>query len=348
MAKSEELRSGNDIGCARLSDEAVTARAIAATKPGQPPLVRLPATHLVAHRGRGFALCVHGATAIFLALVVALFVELLWKSRLAIETFGLSFLWTSAWNPVTNQFGALPFIYGTVVSSAIAIVLAAIAGILAGAFLAEFGPAWCTAPLSFLIELLAAVPSVVYGLWGLFVLAPVMRDYIEPGLQKYLGFLPFFTGAIYGIGMLTAGLVLAIMIVPTVTAISRDVMAAIPQSQREAIWALGASRWQGFWMVVLPGARAGVFGACALALGRALGETIATTMVIGNRPAISASWFAPAYSLSSVIANEFTEATSQLYLSALIELGLLLFVISVIVNGLARLLLWTVFRPAGD
>lgn len=343
MAKSEELRSRDDTGCVLGADDTE-----ALTAPAQAPALGVPTAGRVARRGRGFEICVHGATAIFLALVVGLFLELAWKSRLAIEAFGLSFLWTSSWNPVTNQFGALPFIYGTVVSSALAIVLAGIAGILAGAFLAEFGPAWFTAPLSFLIELLAAVPSVVYGLWGLFVLAPVMRDYLEPGLQKYLGFLPLFSGPIYGIGMLTAGVVLAIMIVPTVTAISRDVMAAIPQSQREAIWALGASRWQGFWLVVLPGARAGVFGACALALGRALGETIATTMVIGNRPAISASLFAPAYSLSSVIANEFTEATTQLYLSALIELGLLLFVISVIVNGLARVLLWTVFRPAGE
>jgi phosphate transport system permease protein len=298
--------------------------------------------------GRGFEVSVYAATAIFLALVIGLFAELLWSSRLSLSTFGLHFLWTSEWNPVTNQFGALPFIYGTAVSSAIAIVLAGIAGVLAGAFLAEFSPPRLATPLSFMIELLAAVPSVVYGLWGLFILAPMMRDYAEPFLQRYFGFLPIFSGPIYGVGMLTAGIILAIMIVPTVTAISRDVMAAIPQTQREAIWALGATRWQGFRMVVLPDARPGVFGACILALGRALGETIATTMVIGNRPAISASLFAPGYSISSVIANEFTEATSQVYLSALIELGLLLFIISMIVNTAARVLLWTVFRPAGN
>ncbi len=298
--------------------------------------------------GRGFELCVYGATGTFLALVIGLFLELLWSSHLSLSTFGLSFLWTSAWNPVTNQFGALPFIYGTIVSSAIAILLAAIAGVLAGAFLAEFSPDGLSRPLSFIIELLAAVPSVVYGLWGLFILAPVMRVYVEPFLQRYFGFLVIFSGTIYGVGMLTAGVILAIMIVPTVTAISRDVMAAIPQTHREAIWALGGTRWQSFSMVVLPGARSGVFGACILALGRALGETIATTMVIGNRPAISASLFAPAYSLSSVIANEFTEATTQVYLSALIELGLLLFVISMIVNALARVLLSTVFRSVGD
>lgn len=298
-----------------------------------------------APRGTGFAILVYGGTWIFLALVGGLFIELLWGSRQSIAAFKFSFLWTRAWNPVTSQFGALPFIYGTVVSSAIAILLAGIIGILAGAFLAEFCPRVLAAPLSFMIELLAAVPSVVYGLWGLFVLAPVMREYIGPVLQRYLGFLPIFSGTIYGVGMLTAGIILAIMIVPTVTAISRDVMAAIPHTQREAIWALGATRWQSFSMVVLPGARAGVFGACILALGRALGETIATTMVIGNTPAIAASLFAPGYSIASVIANEFTEATTQLYLSALIELGLLLFVISVVVNGLARLLLQTIFRP---
>ncbi|MGH7815645.1 MAG: phosphate ABC transporter permease subunit PstC [Candidatus Binataceae bacterium] len=305
---------------------------------------KLPA----APSGRTFEICVYGAAGIFVALVAGLFIELLWSSRLSMATFGFSFLWTSEWNPVTSQFGALTFIYGTLVSSAIAIMLAASMGIMAGAFLSEFCPRALASPLSFLIELLAAVPSVVYGLWGLFVLAPAMREYVEPFLRDTLGFLPIFSGAIYGVGMLTAGVILAIMIVPTVTAISRDVLAAVPQTQREAIWALGATPWQGFWMVVLPDARAGVFGACILALGRALGETIAATMVIGNRSAIAASLFAPGYSISSVIANEFTEATTQVYLSALIELGLLLFVISVIVNAAARLLLWTVFRPAGS
>jgi phosphate transport system permease protein len=297
--------------------------------------------------GTVFDALVHGSTLLFLVLVLGLFVELLWNSRESISTFGFSFLWTSEWNPVTNKFGALPFVYGTVVSSAIAILLAGFAGVMSGAFLAEFCPPGLSQVLGMLIELLAAVPSVVYGLWGLFVLAPLMRVHIEPFLQRWFGFLPIFSGTIYGVGMLTAGVILAIMIVPTVTAISRDAMAAVPQSQREAVWALGATRWQGFRMAVLPGARGGVFGACVLALGRALGETIATTMVIGNRPAISVSLFAPGYSISSVIANEFTEATTQVYLSALIELGLLLFVISVIVNGAARLLLWKVFTTTG-
>ncbi len=293
--------------------------------------------------GTAFDVLVRGATILFIALVVGLFVDLLWSSRFSISRFGFSFLWTSEWNPVTSKFGALPFVYGTVVSSAIAILLAGFAGVMSGAFLSEFCPPRLSQPLGVLIELLAAVPSVVYGLWGLFVLAPVMRTEVEPFLQRWFGFLPIFSGTIYGVGMLTAGVILAIMIVPTVTAISRDAMAAVPQSQREAAWALGTTRWQGFFMAVLPSARVGVFGACILALGRALGETIATTMVIGNRPAIALSLFAPGYSISSVIANEFTEATTRLYLSALIELGLLLFVISAIVNGAARLLLWKVF-----
>jgi phosphate transport system permease protein len=344
MANADNGSATGEFGLAgAVADDGSTAAApqsVAGTA-GQAERIKLPP----APRGKIFEWAVYGATGAFLAVVVGLFVELLVNSWTSIATFGLHFLWTSEWNPVTNQFGALPFIYGTIVSSAIAIFLASIAGVMAGAFLAEFSPPQLSSPLSFVIELLAAVPSVVYGLWGLFVLGPVMRDYVEPALQRYFGFLPIFSGTIYGVGMLTAGVILAIMIVPTVTAISRDVMRAVPDSQREAIWALGANRWQSFTMVVLPIARPGVFGACILALGRALGETIATTMVIGNRPAIAASLFAPGYTISSVIANEFTEATTQVYLSALIELGLLLFVISVIVNALARVLLWTILRP---
>jgi phosphate transport system permease protein len=247
---------------------------------------------------------------------------------------------------VTNQFGALPLIFGTVVSSSIAIVLAGVVGILAAAYLADFAPRWLAQPLSFVIELLAAVPSVVFGLWGLFVLAPIMREFIGPFLQSNFGFLPIFQGPIYGTGLLTAGIVLAIMVVPTVTAISRDVIAVVAAEHREASIALGATRWETMRRVILPAAKSGIFGACILALGRALGETIAVTMVIGNRPAIAASLFAPSYTLSSVIANEFTEATSDVYLSALVELGLVLFVVSMIVNGVARVLTWTVLRDA--
>ena len=231
-----------DVSGAIADDVSSAAAPSVAGTAGQVERIKLPP----APRGKIFEWAVYGATGVFLAVVVGLFVELLANSWLSISTFGLPFLWNSQWNPVTSQFGALPFIYGTVVSSAIAILLASVAGVMAGAFLAEFSPRRLSEPLSFLIELLAAVPSVVYGLWGLFVLGPVMRVHVEPMLQRYFGFLPIFQGTIYGVGMLTAGVILAIMIVPTVTAISRDVMRAVPDSQREAIWALGANRWQGF------------------------------------------------------------------------------------------------------
>jgi phosphate transport system permease protein len=295
-------------------------------------------------RDRAFMAVVVGAVVIFALLVLGLLVELIHGSWESLMTFGFSFLWTSEWNPVTNHFGALPMIYGTVVSSGMAIVLAGSVGIFAAVYLAEFAPSAIAGPLSFMIELLAAVPSVVYGLWGLFVLAPLVRTFVGPIIQSHLGFLPIFSGPVYGVGLLTAGLILSLMIVPTVTAISRDVIAAVSRDQREASMSLGATRWETMWRVVLPTARSGIFGACILALGRALGETIATTMVIGNRPDIAASLFAPSYTLASVIANEFTEATSSLYLSALVELGLLLFAVSFIVNGLARLLLWSSLR----
>jgi phosphate transport system permease protein len=296
---------------------------------------------------RAFMWAVYGSSIVFVALVAGIFVQLVHSSWLAIRTFGFSFLWTSQWNPVTGQFGALPLIYGTVVTSAIGIALAGGIGILAAAYLADFAPRLLARPLSFTIELLAAVPSVVFGLWGLFVLAPTMRNYVDPFLQSTLGFLPIFKGTIFGTSLLTAGVILAIMIIPTVTAISRDVIGAIPIDLREGSASLGATRWETMQKVVLPAARAGIFGACILALGRALGETIAVTMVIGNRPALSASLFAPGYSLPSVIANEFTEATTDIYLSSLIELGLVLFVVSMIVNGVARFLTLTVMRPAG-
>jgi phosphate transport system permease protein len=295
---------------------------------------------------RIFAGTVRASTAIFVAIVAGLFVMLVLGSWPAIQTFGLRFLATSEWNPVTGQFGALPMIYGTVVSSAIGIALAGAVGILGAAFLADFAPLLIARPLSFLIELLAAVPSVVFGLWGLFILSPFLRDQIDPVLQSKLGFVPLFSGPIFGSSLFTAGIILAIMIVPTVTAISRDIIVTVLSQHQEASMALGATRWETMWRIILPAAKSGIFGACILALGRALGETIATTMVIGNKPAIAASLFAPSYTLASVIANEFTEATSDIYLSALIELGLLLFLVSMIVNGVAQLLTWTVFRTS--
>lgn len=296
---------------------------------------------------RVFMALVIGACLIFGLIVVGLVVVLTSGSWLSIRTFGAHFLWSTAWDPVADRFGALPFIYGTVVSSVIALMLAASVGVLSAVFLAEFAPRRLSGLLGILIELLAAVPSVVYGLWGLFVLAPVVQRYIGPFLQATLGFLPIFKGVIYGVNMLTAALILTLMIVPTVMAISRDLIGGVPGRYREATLALGSTRWEAVSFVVLPMVKPGVFGACMLALGRALGETIATTMVIGNRPSISASLFAPGYTIASAIANEFTEATSDLYISALIELGLLLLLISVIINALGRLFLRSMTRAGG-
>jgi phosphate transport system permease protein len=285
-----------------------------------------------------------GSCVLFLIICGGLVVELVWGAQLSLRTFGIGFLWSSAWDPVKEQFGAAPFLYGTAVSSLIALALASVIGILAGVFLAEFAPHKLGVALGFLIEMLAAVPSIVYGLWGLFVLAPIVSQWLGPALQDTLGFLPFFQGTIYGVNMLTAALILTLMILPTITAISRDLIEAMPMRYREASLALGATRWEAVSQVVLPSVKRGIFGACMLAFGRALGETIATTMVIGNRPVISASLFAPGYTVASVIANEFTEATTNLYLSALIELGLILLLISIIVIGLGRLMLRLLVR----
>lgn len=285
-----------------------------------------------------FVVALRGSCWLFLLIVGGLAAELVWGARLSLKTFGIGFLWSSQWNPVTGQFGAAPFIYGTFVTSIIALALAAVVGVLAAIYLAEFAPRRVGAYLGLLIELLAAVPSIVYGLWGLFVLAPIVANWIGPALQGAFGFLPIFQGTIYGVNVLTAALILALMIVPTITAITRDLIAAIPTHYREAALALGATPWEMASKVVLPSVRRGIFGACMLAFGRALGETIATTMVIGNRPVISASLFAPGYTVASVIANEFTEATSDLYLSALIELGLILLVVSLIVIGIGRVM----------
>lgn len=293
---------------------------------------------------RAFAGALYGCCLAFLMVMGGLAIELLWGARLSLAHFGPAFLWSTAWDPVHDRFGAAPFLYGTVVSSLIALVLAGSTGILAGVFLAEFAPRRLGAVLGMMIELLAAVPSIVYGLWGLFVLAPFVGRWLGPALQAAFGFLPLFQGPISGVNMLTAALVLAVMIVPTIAALTRDLIAAVPMRAREASLALGATRWETVAQVVVPAVRRGIFGACMLALGRALGETIATTMVIGNRPAISASLLAPGYTLASVIANEFTEATSGLYLSALFELGLILLLTSLVVVALGRLMLRLMLR----
>jgi len=261
----------------------------------------------------------------------------------SIEKFGWSFLTREIWDPVQDEYGALVFIFGTVVSSIVALTFALPLSIGVAVFLSELAPGWIEKPMSFLIELLAAIPSIVYGLWGVFVLVPWLRVSVEPVLSRNLKFLPFFTGPSYGFGMLAAGIILAIMVLPIITSISRDVLKAIPTAQREAALALGATRWE-TTRIVLSDAKSGLLGATLLGLGRAVGETMAVTMVIGNRPEISASLLAPGYTMASVIANEFTEATSDMYVSSLIEIALILFVLTVLLNAAARLIVWSVTK----
>lgn len=261
------------------------------------------------------------------------------SSKESLLHFGWRFVVGTDWDPVRQEFGALPFIFGTVVSSLLALLLAVPIGFGTAIFLSDFSPARWRAPLSFMVELLAAVPSVVYGMWGIFVLAPVLRETVQPFLHKTLGFLPFFQGPMMGYGMMAGAIILAIMILPTIASVSREVLRAVPGNLREAALALGATPSESILRIVVPTAKSGLFGAVMLGLGRALGETMAITMLIGNRPEIKASLFSPAYSMASVIANEFTEATEELYLSALAEIGLLLFVVTVLLNIAARLLI---------
>jgi phosphate transport system permease protein len=273
-------------------------------------------------------------------LVTLLLIFELWNgSVLPRHKFGFAFFRTSVWDPIFDQFGALPFIYGTVITSVISLLIAVPLGIGAAIFLAELAPPRVSDSLEFFIDLLAAVPSVIYGLLGVFIVIPFMREYLQPALKNSLGFLPLFKGPAYGIGFLTAGIVLAIMVIPYIISVSREVLLSVPRDQREAALALGATRWESTWQVVVPFARGGILGSIFLALARALGETMAVTMVIGNTPAISASLFSPGYSIAAVIANEFTEATGALYTQSLIELGLVLFLLTFILNGLARLLI---------
>ncbi|MCG0278913.1 MAG: phosphate ABC transporter permease subunit PstC [Thermanaeromonas sp.] len=282
---------------------------------------------------------------VFIIIVMAH--ELFRGSELAFSRFGLGFLTGSEWDPVHGKFGSWPLIYGTLVSSLVALALAVPLSLGVAIFLAELAPPWLREPLSFLVELLAAIPSVVYGLWGLFVLVPWLRDVVQPLLGKTLGFLPLFQGPPLGVGMLAAGMVLAIMILPIITAVSREVLLAVPQSQREAMLALGATRWETIRRAVLPYGRSGIIGAIILGLGRALGETMAVTMVIGNRPQVSASLFDLGQTIASVIANEFSEGFDELHLSALIASALLLFIITFSVNIIARLLVWKVSISQG-
>jgi phosphate transport system permease protein len=279
-----------------------------------------------------------------LGTLVLIVYQLVLRSGPSWHAFGMKFFAGRDWDPVSEQFGALPFIYGTLVSSLLALIIAVPLSIGVAVFTTEMCPIPLRGPLSFFVELLAAIPSVVYGLWAIFVLVPLLSGYVEPFLAKVLGWTGLFTGPPYGISMLAAGIILAIMIVPIISSITREVLMVVPQHQREAAFALGATRWEMIRMSVLRNARAGIVGAIILGLGRALGETMAVTMVIGNRPEIAKSLFAPGYSMASVLANEFSEATGDVYLSALIEIGLALFLVTIVVNALARLMVWSVTR----
>jgi phosphate transport system permease protein len=282
-------------------------------------------------------------TLIFAALVLLIVIVLvfqLWQGSAASRhKFGWGFLFSSAWNPVTEEFGALPFIYGTVITSFVALLISIPLGLGAAIFLAEMAPAGASNALTFMVELLAAFPSVIYGLLAFLTLVPLMRSYVEPFLKSTLGFLPFFRGPSFGVGYLTASLVLAIMTFPFIISVSRESLLAVPREQREAALALGATKWETTWHIVVPYAKLGIYGSIFLGLARALGETMAVTMVIGNAPEIRASLLSPGYSIASVIANEFAEASTGVRSAALVELGLVLFCLTIIINGLARLLI---------
>jgi phosphate transport system permease protein len=293
---------------------------------------------------RIFAIVITASGLAVLAVLVLIVYELVLRSSLSWHTFGWRFFIASDWDPVSEKFGALPFIYGTLVSSLLALVIAVPLSVGVAVFTTEMCPKRFRGPLSFFVELLAAIPSVIYGLWAMFVLVPILIQYVAPVLAKTLGWTGLFTGPFFGLSMLTAGIILAIMIIPIISSITREVLAVVPQHQREAALALGATRWEMIRIGVLRNARAGIVGAIILGLGRALGETMAVTMVIGNTPHISGSLFAPGYTMASVLANEFSEATGNIYLSALIQIGLALFLVTIVVNALARLLVWSVTR----
>src|SRR5580700_5764006 len=279
-----------------------------------------------------------------LGLLALIIYELLLRSSLTWHAFGFKFFGTSNWDPVNEQFGAFPFIYGTIVSSVLALIIAVPLAVGVAVFTTEMCPRALRGPLSFFVELLAAIPSVIYGLWAIFVLVPLLSGYVQPFLATILGWTGLFGGPQYGVGMLAAGVILAIMIIPIISSITREVLMVVPQHQREGVLALGATRWEMIRVGVLRNARAGIVGGVILGLGRALGETMAVTMVIGNNPQIVKSLFAPGYTMASVLANEFSEATGDLYLSSLIEIGLALFFVTIVVNALAQLLVWTVTR----
>ena len=272
--------------------------------------------------------------------------ELYMGSRLAMGQFGFNFITDSIWDPVAEKFGAFPLIFGTLLSSFLALLIAVPLSLGVAVYITEFAPKFLRQPVAFVIELLAAIPSVVYGLWGIFVLIPFLRKFIFPALRAVFGFLPFFQGPIYGPSMLAASIILAIMIMPFIMSVAREVLLAVPDSQREASLALGATRWEAVISAIIPYARSGIFGAIILGLGRALGETMAVTMLIGNRHEIAASLFAPGYTMAAVIANEFSEAATDMHFSALTYVAFVLFALTILVNAAARLLIWRVARGA--
>lgn len=286
---------------------------------------------------RVFALLLKLPALALAAVLLAIAYFLFRAAEPAIKKFGLDFVTSSVWDPVQDLFGATPVVYGTVVSSTIAIAIALPLSVGVALFLTEIAPRRLGRVIGFLVEMLAAIPSVVYGLWGIFVLAPWLRTTVEPMLERTLGFLPFFEGPAYGVGMLAAGVILSIMITPTISSIAREIFDAIPEGQREAALALGATRWEAIRLGVLKSSKRGILGATILGLGRALGETMAVTMVIGNRHEIALSLFAPSTTMASIIANEYSEATSDLHVSALVEVGLVLFVVTFVINSVARL-----------
>ena len=295
-----------------------------------------------------FRILVVAAAALVLIVIAGIILVIALQSLEGIANNGLAFLTGTTWDPVRSIFGALPFIYGTIVTAMTALVLSTLIGVGVALFVVEMAPAWLARPVAFMVELLAAIPSVVYGLWGLYVLSPWLRDTVEKPLHDTLGWLPIFSGTPIGIGYLSAIVVLTIMVLPTVAAVSRDVVAAVPTSQREAALALGATRWEMIRMGVIPYARSGIVGAAILGLARGVGETMAITMVIGNAPVISASLFAQGYTMASVVANEFSEATTAVYRSSLMEVGLLLLAITLVINAAARLLVWRVAYGASS
>ena len=294
-------------------------------------------------RDLGFTLLTGGVGLCLVLLVLAIAFELVRQSQLSIAKFGLSFWTNSVWDPVSGEFGAKPFIWGTMYSSVLALLVAAPISLGIAMFLSELCPARFRTPLIFLTELLAAIPSIVYGLWGIFVLVPAVRA-VQNSFPEFLRELPFFTGPRAGIGMMSAVLILAVMVIPFTSAVAREVLKAVPVAQREAAYALGATQWEAI-RAALFYARTGIIGAIMLGFGRALGETMAVTMVIGNNPQISLSLFQPQYTMAAVLANEFTEAADELYLHALIEVGLVLFLITLLVNSASRLLIWSMNRP---